>query len=544
MSEAIDASSIMSMLRKRLDTVDVTVDSRETSEVTQVGDGIAYVAGLRTAMAGELLQFTSSATGKVVYGLAQNLDAERVGAVLFGDVSAIKEGDECRATGRVMDIPVGRAMLGRVVNPLGEPIDGLGPIVTTHHRPIEFKAPGIMARQPVCEPVQTGLVAIDAMVPIGRGQRELIIGDRKTGKTAIAIDAIINQRNSDMVCIYVAIGQKASTVAAIRETLARHGALEKTIIVSATAADSAPMQYIAPMAGAAIGEFFMYNDADGNPADAEHPGGHVLVVYDDLSKQAVAYRQMSLTLHRPPGREAYPGDIFYLHSRLLERACKLSDANGAGSLTALPIIETQEGDVSAYIPTNVISITDGQIYLQSNLFFQGQRPAVDVGISVSRVGGSAQVKSMKKVAGTLRLDLASYREKQAFAQFGSDLDEATQYQLNHGAHMMELLKQKRYAALDVADQVIAIYAAKEGFIDDVDLENVIAFRDGLTASMQTGYDELRAKIRAGILDDAVSEELNGIIAEFKDDFLALNPNRAQLDVESAAEETVEAEDQA
>jgi len=544
MSEAIDASSIMSMLRKRLDTVDVTVDSRETSEVTQVGDGIAYVAGLRTAMAGELLQFTSSATGKVVYGLAQNLDAERVGAVLFGDVSAIKEGDECRATGRVMDIPVGRAMLGRVVNPLGEPIDGLGPIVTTHHRPIEFKAPGIMARQPVCEPVQTGLVAIDAMVPIGRGQRELIIGDRKTGKTAIAIDAIINQRNSDMVCIYVAIGQKASTVAAIRETLARHGALEKTIIVSATAADSAPMQYIAPMAGAAIGEFFMYNDADGNPADAEHPGGHVLVVYDDLSKQAVAYRQMSLTLHRPPGREAYPGDIFYLHSRLLERACKLSDANGAGSLTALPIIETQEGDVSAYIPTNVISITDGQIYLQSNLFFQGQRPAVDVGISVSRVGGSAQVKSMKKVAGTLRLDLASYREKQAFAQFGSDLDEATQYQLNHGAHMMELLKQKRYAALDVADQVIAIYAAKEGFIDDIDLENVIAFRDGLTASMQTGYDELRAKIRAGVLDDAVSEELNGIIAEFKDDFLALNPNRAQLDVESAAEETVEAEDQA
>ncbi|MBQ6410754.1 MAG: F0F1 ATP synthase subunit alpha, partial [Atopobiaceae bacterium] len=361
MSEAIDASRIMSALRKQLETVDMTVDRRESSEVTQVGDGIAYVAGLKTAMAGELLQFTSSSTGKQVYGLAQNLDVDRVGAVLFGDVSSIKEGDECRATGRIMDIPVGRAMLGRVVNPLGEPIDGLGPIVTTHRRPIEFKAPGIMARQPVCEPVQTGLVAIDAMVPIGRGQRELIIGDRKTGKTAIAIDAIINQRSSDMICIYVAVGQKASTVAAIRETLARHGALEKTIIVSATAADSAPMQYIAPMAGAAIGEFFMYNDAEGNPADAEHPGGHVLVVYDDLSKQAVAYRQMSLTLHRPPGREAYPGDIFYLHSRLLERACKLSDANGAGSLTALPIIETQEGDVSAYIPTNVISITDGQI---------------------------------------------------------------------------------------------------------------------------------------------------------------------------------------
>ena len=544
MSEAIDASRIMSALRKQLETVDMTVDRRESSEVTQVGDGIAYVAGLKTAMAGELLQFTSSSTGKQVYGLAQNLDVDRVGAVLFGDVSSIKEGDECRATGRIMDIPVGRAMLGRVVNPLGEPIDGLGPIVTTHRRPIEFKAPGIMARQPVCEPVQTGLVAIDAMVPIGRGQRELIIGDRKTGKTAIAIDAIINQRSSDMICIYVAVGQKASTVAAIRETLARHGALEKTIIVSATAADSAPMQYIAPMAGAAIGEFFMYKDAEGNPADAEHPGGHVLVVYDDLSKQAVAYRQMSLTLHRPPGREAYPGDIFYLHSRLLERACKLSDANGAGSLTALPIIETQEGDVSAYIPTNVISITDGQIYLQSNLFFQGQRPAVDVGISVSRVGGSAQVKSMKKVAGTLRLDLASYREKQAFAQFGSDLDEATQYQLNHGAHMMELLKQKRYAALDVADQVIAIFAAKENFIDDIDLENVIEFRNGLTASMQTGYDELRDKIRAGILDDEVSDELKGIIAEYKDDFLTLHPNKAQLDVEATAEETVEADEQA
>ncbi len=544
MSEAIDASRIMSALRKQLETVDMTVDRRESSEVTQVGDGIAYVAGLKTAMAGELLQFTSSSTGKQVYGLAQNLDVDRVGAVLFGDVSSIKEGDECRATGRIMDIPVGRAMLGRVVNPLGEPIDGLGPITTTHRRPIEFKAPGIMARQPVCEPVQTGLVAIDAMVPIGRGQRELIIGDRKTGKTAIAIDAIINQRSSDMICIYVAVGQKASTVAAIRETLARHGALEKTIIVSATAADSAPMQYIAPMAGAAIGEFFMYNDAEGNPADAEHPGGHVLVVYDDLSKQAVAYRQMSLTLHRPPGREAYPGDIFYLHSRLLERACKLSDANGAGSLTALPIIETQEGDVSAYIPTNVISITDGQIYLQSNLFFQGQRPAVDVGISVSRVGGSAQVKSMKKVAGTLRLDLASYREKQAFAQFGSDLDEATQYQLNHGAHMMELLKQKRYAALDVADQVIAIFAAKENFIDDIDLENVIEFRNGLTASMQTGYDELRDKIRAGILDDEISDELKGIIAEYKDDFLTLHPNKAQLDVEATAEETVEADEQA
>ncbi len=539
---SINADRIMEVLRERLGEIDATVDRRESSYVLEVGDGIAHVAGLKTAMAGELLQFTSSSTGKSVYGLAQNLEEDEVGAVLFGDVSSIKEGDECRSTGRVMDIPVGRAMLGRVVNPLGQPIDGQGPIVTLDRRPIEFKAPGIMDRQPVCEPVQTGLMAIDAMVPIGRGQRELIIGDRKTGKTAIAIDAIINQRNSDMVCIYVAIGQKASTVAAIRQTLAQHGVLDKTIIVSATAADSAPMQYIAPMAGAAIGEYFMYNDKDGNPADATHPGGHVLVVYDDLSKQAVAYRQMSLTLHRPPGREAYPGDIFYLHSRLLERACKLSDAHGGGSLTALPIIETQEGDVSAYIPTNVISITDGQIYLQSSLFFQGQRPAVDVGISVSRVGGSAQVKSMKKVAGTLRLDLASYREKQAFSQFGSDLDETTQYQLNHGAHMMEMLKQKRYAALDVADQVIAIFAAKEDFLDDIDLDNVVIFRDELADFMKQSEDGLRKKIRDGQLGDAESEELKRAIAVFKENFLKVYPNRVQLNVEEDAEDTVASED--
>ncbi len=538
----IDADHIMKVLRKRLDEMDVTVDCRELSSVVEVGDGIVHVAGLKTAMAGELLHLTSSATGKSVYGLAQNLEDDEVAAVLFGDVSSIREDDECRATGRVMDIPVGRAMLGRVVNPLGQPIDGLGPIVTTHRRPIEFKAPGIMQRQPVCEPVQTGLMAIDAMVPIGRGQRELIIGDRKTGKTAIAIDAIINQRDTDMVCIYVAIGQKASTVAAIRQTLADHGVLDKTIIVSATAAESAPLQYIAPMAGAAIGEFFMYNDVDGNPADAEHPGGHVLVVYDDLSKQAVAYRQMSLTLHRPPGREAYPGDIFYLHSRLLERACKLSEENGGGSLTALPIIETQEGDVSAYIPTNVISITDGQIYLQSNLFFQGQRPAVDVGISVSRVGGAAQVKSMKKVAGTLRLDLASYREKQAFSQFGSDLDESTQYQLNHGAHMMEMLKQSRYNALDVVDQIIAIFAAKEDFLDDLDIENVVAFRDELAVSTNEAIPDVRRRIRAGQLSDEDSEILKHFITDFKKDFLKRHPNKAQLHVEEMAEDTVRAED--
>ena len=538
MTESISSTKIMDTLRDQLSQINATVDHQEASVVTEVGDGIAHVSGLKTAMAGELLKFTSSATGRDVYGLAQNLARDEVGAVLFGDVEDIKEGDECRTTGRVMDIPTGHAMLGRVVNPLGQPIDGLGPIPTTHRRPIEFKAPGIMERQPVCEPVQTGLLAIDAMVPIGRGQRELIIGDRKTGKTAIAIDAIVNQRDTDMLCIYVAIGQKASTVATIRESLAQHGVLDKTVIVAATAADSAPMQYIAPMAGAAIGEYFMYNDQYGNPADETHPGGHVLVVYDDLSKQAVAYRQMSLTLHRPPGREAYPGDIFYLHSRLLERACKLSDANGAGSLTALPIIETQEGDVSAYIPTNVISITDGQIYLQSNLFFQGQRPAVDVGISVSRVGGDAQVKAMKQVSGTLRLDLASYRDKQAFAQFGSDLDAATQYQLNHGAHMMEMLKQQRYSALDVRDQIIVIFAAKENFLDDIDLDHVNLFRDGLAKYMAEKHPALRKSLVEGKLSDDQQTRLKTHIAHFKEEFLLEHPNKKQeTDVAHAAEQT-------
>ena len=527
----LSSDAVMARLRERLSQVNSTVSQQEVSIVTEVADGIARVAGLRSAMAGELLEFTSSVTGHSVFGLAQNLDETSVGAVLFGEVSEIKEGDECRTTGRVMDIPAGFDMLGRVVNPLGQPIDGLGAIHATHRRPIEFKAPGIMHRQPVCEPVQTGLLAIDAMVPVGRGQRELIIGDRKTGKTAIAIDAIVNQKNTDMVCIYVAIGQNASTVANIRESLARHGVLDKTVIVAATAADSAPMQYIAPMAGAAIGEFFMYNDKDGNPADKEHPGGHVLVVYDDLSKQAVAYRQMSLTLHRPPGREAYPGDIFYLHSRLLERACKLSDENGAGSLTALPIIETQEGDVSAYIPTNVISITDGQIYLQSNLFFQGQRPAVDVGISVSRVGGDAQVKAMKQVAGTLRLDLASYREKQAFSQFGSDLDATTQYQLNHGAHMMELLKQPRYSALDVVDQICAIFAAKENFIDDIDLENVALFRDSLAQYLSEYHPQLRNSLRSGKISEEQANRLRDHIKNFKVKFVEEHPNKIVDDAE-------------
>ena len=536
MSEKITSEQIINELRAQLSKISATVDQQQASIVTEVGDGIAHIGGLRSAMAGELLQFTSSSTGKSVYGLAQNLDEDEIGAVLFGDVNSIREGDECRTTGHVLDIPVGRAMLGRVVNPLGAPIDGLGSIPTTHRRPIEFKAPGIMQRDPVCEPVQTGLLAIDAMVPIGRGQRELIIGDRKTGKTAIAIDAIVNQKNTDMICIYVAIGQKASTVASIRETLKQKGVLDKTIIVAATASESAPLQYIAPMSGAAIGEYFMYNDHDGNPADATHPGGHVLVVYDDLSKQAVAYRQMSLTLHRPPGREAYPGDIFYLHSRLLERACKLSKDQGSGSLTALPIIETQEGDVSAYIPTNVISITDGQIYLQSNLFFQGQRPAVDVGISVSRVGGAAQIKAMKQVAGTLRLDLASYREKQAFSQFGSDLDATTQYQLNHGAHMTWMLKQARYSALDVEDQVIAIFAAKEDFLDDIDLPHVPLFRDLLAVYMKDMHEDVRQAILKGKIDDALAQRLKTYIAEFKREFLLKHANKEVLvDVSEQAE---------
>ena len=541
MADKISSEVIMRTLREQLSQINATVDEQEASVVTEVGDGIAHISGLKTAMAGELLQFTSSTSGKSVFGLAQNLDEAEVGAVLFGDVDAIKEGDEVRTTGRVMDIPVGPAMFGRVVNPLGQPIDGRGPINTTARRPVEFKAPGIMERQPVCEPVQTGLLAVDAMVPIGRGQRELIIGDRKTGKTAIAIDAIVNQAKTDMVCVYVAIGQKASTVAAIKGTLKAHGVLDKTIIVAATAADSAPMQYIAPMAGAAIGEYFMYNDANGNPADATHPGGHALVIYDDLSKQAVAYRQMSLTLHRPPGREAYPGDIFYLHSRLLERACKLSDANGGGSLTALPIIETQEGDVSAYIPTNVISITDGQIYLQSNLFFQGQRPAVDVGISVSRVGGAAQLKAMKQVAGTLRLDLASYAEKQAFAQFGSDLDASTQYQLSHGARMTELLKQSRYSALDVADQIIALFAGKEGYLDDLDIDQICPFRDGLAVYMQERHEALRREVRTSKISDNTAERLKGHITSFKKQFLLEHPRKADLEAEAAA--TASADDQ-
>ena len=511
----ITAQSIDEALRKQLDALNTSVESREVGTVIQIGDGIARVDGLKDAMAGELLEFVGS-NGQTVYGMAQNLEEDEVGAVLLGDVTAIKENDQVKTTGRIVEIPSGKEMLGRVVNPLGMPIDGKGPIKAEGMRPVEFKAPGVIQRQPVEEPMQTGILAIDSMIPIGRGQRELIIGDRQTGKTSIAVDAIINQKGKDMICIYVAIGQKASTVAGLVETLEKHGAMEYTIIVNASASDSAPLQYIAPMAGAAIGEYFMYNGENGQPATADNPGRHVLCIYDDLSKQAVAYRQMSLTLRRPPGREAYPGDIFYLHSRLLERAVKMSDEYGAGSLTALPMIETQAGDVSAYIPTNVISITDGQIFLSTDLFFQGQRPAVNVGISVSRVGGSAQVKAMKQVAGTLRLDLASYRELQAFTQFGSDLDKSTQDQLNRGAHMTELLKQGRYVPMPVMDQAMSIYAGAHGYLDDIPVPDVVRFRGEFLDFIHASKPEIvEALEKAQKFTDTIETDLNAAIEAFK-----------------------------
>ncbi len=514
----ITAQSIDDALRTQLAALEVSVDSREVGTVIQIGDGIARVDGLKNAMAGELLEFLG-ADGKTVYGLAQNLEEDEVGAVLLGDVTAIKENDQVRTTGRIMEVPSGKGMLGRVVNPLGMPIDGKGPIKSDGMRPVEYKAPGVISRKPVHEPMQTGIIAIDAMIPVGRGQRELIIGDRQTGKTAIAIDAIINQKDQDMICIYVAIGQKASTVAGVMETLEKYGAAENTIIVSATAGDSAPLQYIAPMAGAAMGEYFVYNGEDGKPASPENPGRHVLIIYDDLSKQAVAYRQMSLTLRRPPGREAYPGDVFYLHSRLLERAVKMSDEYGAGSMTALPIIETQAGDVSAYIPTNVISITDGQIFLTTDLFFQGQRPAVDVGISVSRVGGSAQTKAVKSVAGTLRLDLAAYRELQAFTQFGSDLDKATQDQLNRGAHMTELLKQGRYVPMSFMDQAISIYAGANGYLDDIPVSDVVRFRGEMLDYLHASKPEIVESIeKEKKFTDETKAALNAAIEAFKTQF--------------------------
>jgi len=514
----ITASRIGDVLRTQLESYQASVDVREVGTVIQIGDGIARVEGLRGAMAGELLEFVAG-DGEVVYGMALNLDENEVGAVLLGGTSLIKENDSVRTTGRIVEVPSGAGMLGRVVDPLGQPIDGKGPILAEGYRPVEFRAPGVIERKGVHEPVQTGLMAIDAMIPIGRGQRELIIGDRQTGKTAVAIDAIINQKGKDLICVYVAIGQKASTVAGVVETLEQYGAMDYTIVVAANASDPAPLQYLAPMAGCAMGEYFMYNGANGEPASADNPGRHVLCVYDDLSKQAVAYRQMSLTLRRPPGREAYPGDVFYLHSRLLERAVKLSDENGAGSLTALPVIETQAGDVSAYIPTNVISITDGQIFLQSDLFFQGVRPAINVGISVSRVGGDAQIKAMKQVAGSLRLDLARYRELAAFAQFGSDLDKATQSTLNRGARLVELLKQGQYAPYPVEQQVMAIYAGTKGYIDDLPVDSVQRFRDGLLEFLENAHPEVGRSILSELkLTDEITESLGKVIEEYKAGF--------------------------
>jgi F-type H+-transporting ATPase subunit alpha len=494
------------VLLKEIEAADLsTLDVQEVGTVLEVKDGIARVYGLMSAMAGEMLEFSSSESGNTVTGLALNLEEDNLGAVVLGDYLQLKEGDEVRRTSRVLEVPVGPELVGRVVNPLGEPMDGLGPINASRFRKIESPAPGIIDRRSVHEPLQTGIKAVDSMIPIGRGQRELIIGDRGTGKTAIAIDTIINQRGQDVICVYVAIGQKNSTVAGVVERLKEHRAMEYTIVVNASAADPAPMLYIAPYAGCAMAEYFMYEQ---NQA--------TLCVYDDLSKQAAAYRQMSLILRRPPGREAYPGDVFYLHSRLLERAAKLSDARGGGSLTALPIVETQAGDVSAYIPTNVISITDGQIFLETDLFYSNVRPAINPGISVSRVGGNAQVKAMRQVAGRLRLDYSQYRELEAFAQFGSELDAATQRQLARGERVVEVLKQPQYKPMSVENQVMIIYAVSNGFLDDVPVENVrkweTNFLDFMSAQRPAVPDRIKKDRK---MSDEVEADLKKAIEEFK-----------------------------
>ncbi len=500
----IKAQEISEIIKRKISDFEKTVEVAEVGTVITVGDGIAKVFGLDNVMSGELLEFPGG-----IMGMALNLEEENVGAVLMGDDSKIREGDLVKRTKRIAEVPVGDAIVGRVVDGIGQPIDGKGPIASKDFRKIEVIAPGIVKRQSVREPLQTGLKAVDAMIPIGRGQRELIIGDRGTGKTAVALDTIINQKGQNVICIYVAIGQKRSTVAQVVKTLSEHGAMDYTIIVSATASDPAPLQFIAPYTGATIGEYF------------RDKGGHALIVYDDLSKQATAYRQLSLLLRRPPGREAYPGDVFYLHSRLLERAAKLSDKLGGGSLTALPIIETQAGDVSAYIPTNVISITDGQIFLESDLFYSGQRPAINVGISVSRVGGSAQIKAMKQVAGTLRLDLAQYRELAAFAQFGSDLDKATLAQLNRGQRMYELLKQDQYVPMAVEQQILVIFAGANGYVDDVEVNKVKKFEQELLRYMTSKHQALLGDIKTKKqIDDDLKGRAKAAIEEFKKTFTA------------------------
>src|SRR5579883_824797 len=506
----IRADEITSILRQEIENYERAIDVTEVGSVISLGDGIARIHGLEKVMAGELIEFPHG-----VSGIAMNLEEDQVGAVLLGDFAEIEEGDEVRRTGRIMSVPVGEGLIGRVVNALGQPIDGKGPIQTTEFNPVERLAPGVVARQPVKEPMQTGIKAIDAMIPIGRGQRELIIGDRQTGKTAIALDTFINQKGGDMICIYVAIGQKRSTVAQVVKTLEEYGAMEYSIVVSASASDPAPMQYLAPFAGCAMGEYF------------RDRGRHALCVYDDLSKHAAAYREISLLLRRPPGREAFPGDVFYLHSRLLERAAKLNAENGGGSLTALPVIETQAGDVSAYIPTNVISITDGQIYLEADLFNSGVRPAINVGISVSRVGGNAQTKAMKSIAGSLRLDLAQYRALAAFAQFGSDLDKASLDQLNRGKHLVEILKQGQYHPLPLEKQIIIIFAGTQGFLDDLPVEQCRKFEEELYRFMDNAHRDIRDEIRdKKALDDTLRERLKNAIAEFKARFVAEQPKQA------------------
>jgi F-type H+-transporting ATPase subunit alpha len=499
----IRAEEISEIIKKQIEKHEGKIELKEVGTVISVGDGIARVYGLERAMAGELILFPHD-----IYGIVLNLEEDNVGIVLLGEDTEIKEGDEVRRTKRIVEVPVGDALVGRVVNPLGQPLDGKGPIETKEFRPIERLAPGVVDRRPVNEPLQTGLKAIDAMVPIGRGQRELIIGDRQTGKTAVALDTIINQKESGVLCIYVAIGQKRSTVAQVVRVLEEAGALPYSIVVSATASDPAPLQYIAPYAGCAMGEYF------------RDTGRHALIIYDDLSKQAAAYRQLSLLLRRPPGREAYPGDVFYLHSRLLERAAKLNPDLGGGSLTALPIIETQAGDVSAYIPTNVISITDGQIYLESDLFYSGVRPAINVGLSVSRVGGAAQIPAMKRIAGRLRLDLAQYRELAAFAQFGSELDAATQAQLTRGERMVEILKQDQYQPLPVEKQIMIIFVGVNGYLDDIPTNQCRRFEREFYAFVDSKYPELPKAIKEKKqLDESIQEKLRKVIEEYKGDFV-------------------------
>jgi len=500
----IKADEIRKILRQQIEGHRSEMDVAEVGTILAVGDGIARIHGLEKAMAGELIEMPNE-----VFGMVLNLEDDSVGAVLFGETRLVHEGDTVRRTRRIMEVPVGEAMVGRVVDPLGQPVDGKGPIETKETSPLERIAPGVVERQPVKEPLQTGLKAIDAMIPIGRGQRELIIGDRQTGKTAIALDTIINQKGQGVICIYVAVGQKKSTIAQVVNTLESHGAMAHTIVVQASASEPAPLQYIAPYSGTAMGEYF------------RDRGGHALCIYDDLSKQAAAYRELSLLLRRPPGREAYPGDVFYLHSRLLERAAKMNDAKGGGSLTSLPIIETQAGDISTYIPTNVISITDGQIFLEADLFYSGIRPAVNVGLSVSRVGGNAQTKAMKQVAGRLRLDLAQYRELAAFAQFGSDLDKQTQAQLASGRRLTELLKQSQYAPIPVERQVLVVFAGTQGYLNDVEVERVGRWEDELNKFIdRQGRDVLEAIRSKGSLDDALRERMKTLLEDFGREFAA------------------------